>query len=155
MTDHDIRLESLKVMLDAGRIRIDDLVQDQPAGTARVSLRGFFRSTTEYLLVYSGQEEGGEARHLFDLKETLEDDSRSRGTLHLSESESGRVLFELVPDFTLAGFTLEIRFEAEVYVAPESVGTFINTRSDVRSVKWNFLPNSEMVVVFPDRVRTK
>ena len=70
---------------------------------------------------------------MFDFKKTLEEDSD--GTLHLSESESGGVLFELVPGFTLAGFTLEVRFEAEVYVAPESVGTFINTRSEVRSVR--------------------
>ncbi len=153
VTDHDVRLASLKVTLDAGGIRTDDLIKDQPAGTAQSSLRGIFGSTTKYLLVYGGQEEGGEARHLFDLKKTLEGDSE--GTLHLSESESGGVLFELVPDFTLAGFTLEVRLEAEVYVAPESVGTFINIRSEVRSVKWNFFPNSEMVVVFPDRVRTK
>ncbi len=153
VTDHDVRLESLKVTLDAGGIRTDDLIEGQPAGTAQSSLRGVFGSTKKYLLVYGGQEEGGEARHLFDLKENLEGDSK--GTLHVSESESAGILFELVPDFTLAAFTLEVRFEAEVYVAPESVGTFINTRSEVRSVRWNFFPNSEMVVVFPDRIRTK
>ena len=54
VTDHDVRLASLKVTLDAGGIRTDDLIEDQPAGTAQVSLRGAFGSTTEYLLVYGG-----------------------------------------------------------------------------------------------------
>ena len=41
VTDHDVRLASLKVTLDAGRIRTDDLIEDQPAGTAQVYKSAF------------------------------------------------------------------------------------------------------------------
>ena len=108
---------------------------------------------TDYLLVYGGREEAGEERHLFDLKRSLE--HRSEGTLFLSEGDDGGVAFELIPGFSLLDRKLEVRFETEIYVFPEGVGTVLNSRSEVRSVRSNFFPNSEMVVAFLHQIRTE
>ncbi len=152
VTDRDVRLASLRVVLDAGGIGTDDLILDQPAGVAQLLGRASGASR-DYLLVYGGQEQEDQERHFFDLKKSLEE--RAEATLFFSEDDAGGVVFEMTPSFSLLGSTLEIRFEAAVYVPPESAATTINIRSVVRSQPWNFFPESEMVVTFLDEARTQ
>ena len=149
----DVALTSLKVTLDQGEIRTDQLTINQAAGTAFlvVNANGFL---TKYLLVYGGPEEDGAKRHFFDYKRTLE--GPSEATLFLSQNGDGEIVFELPSArFSLLDRTLSTEFEIQVYVPPAVSGTMVNTTSEVRSAQWSSFRDSEIVAQFPSQVETQ
>ena len=148
----DVGLASLKATLDLGQIKTDTLEQGQTAGTASLVSNSSGRESP-LLLVYGGREEEEAQRHFFDFKRTLEDGSQ--GMLFLSESGEGEITFELIPRFSVLGSSLTIVFEEAVYVPPPESGITVNSSVEVRSVRWNFFPDAEMVMIFPGEVVTE
>ena len=155
--DHpDVGFDSLQVVLDQGSIKTDTLEVGQPAGSAGSILHASGTAPsdilTDYLLVYAGQEEEGERRHFFDLKKTLEA-SDSDGTLYMWEGDGVR--FEFSGLVSLLGRTWTILLDEAVYVPPDASGVLVDATAEVHSVPWNFIPDTQMVVVFPAQVITE